>query len=308
MTYCRRQFRGASCRVLVGVLLLSISALGCGPDRGDGSFDEQTFEDAGTEDTESDASVALGEGPGAGTMTGTWMLVHERSSCVLGQEQVTLATYRVRIDQDGALLEESRAACAMELSPVLGLSVRIPGNVLESVEFVDVDTGLVSSLREGGRYVSSTEVSLWGVELENPQTDPVPTEADDPAVVDADGDGQPGVTYVIGNNECERYNSQRQLNRYSGEFVKPNLVEGESTSVTDLEVYGGSQDTCAIAPDIISNDRLNRWKMARIDGAGGALDADSDGDGEVSCDELLAVEQTLIEQREPERDNCEGVR
>lgn len=293
---------------LIAMLAVSTAgAPGCGADRGEGDFEEQTFEDTGS-DVESDASVGLGEGPGAGTMTGTWLLVHERSSCVLGQEQVTLATYRVQIQQDGATLEESRVACAMQLSPVLGLGVRIPDSVLESVEFVDVDTGLVSSLREGGRYVSSTEVSLWGVELDNPQTDAVPTDASDPAVVDSDGDGNPGVTYLVGNNECERYNSQRQLNRYSGAFVEPNLLEGDSTSVTDLEVYGGSQDSCSIAPDIISNDRFNRWKMARVDGQGGSLDADADADGEITCDELIAVEQTLIEKRDPERENCQGVR
>jgi hypothetical protein len=290
--------------LLVGTWCLGM--LGCAPERGEGEFEPQTLEsDAGSDVSED--GVALGDGPGAGTMDGTWLLIHERSSCVLGQEQVTLATYRVEIEQDGAVLEETRRACAMELSPVLGLGVRIPDDVLESVEFVDVDTGLVSSLREDGRYISSTEVSLWGLDLENAQTDPVPTDPDDDAVVDADGDSQPGVTYLVGD-DCQRYNSQRQLNRYSGAFVKPNLLEGESTSVTDLEVYGGSENTCSISPDIISNDRFNRWKMARVDGLGGSLDADTDGDGEITCDEIKAVEQTLLEMRDPERENCQGIR
>ncbi|MGM0555829.1 MAG: hypothetical protein ACQEVA_05580 [Myxococcota bacterium] len=287
--------------------LLSCSAIGCAPERGEGDFEPQTFEaDAGT-DTGSDGGLGLGEGPGAGTMDGTWLLVHERSSCVLGQEQVTLATYRVEIAQDGAVLEETRRACAMELSPVLGLGVRISDDVLETVEFIDVDTGLVSSLREDGRYISSTEVSLWGLDLENPQTDAVPTDPEDPAVIDSDGDGQPGVTYLVGQ-DCQRYNSQRQLNRYSGSFVRPNLLEGESTSVTDLEVYGGSENTCSISPDIISNDRFNRWKMARVDGLGGSFNADADGDGTITCDEITAVEQTLLEKREADRENCEGIR
>lgn len=279
----------------------------CGPDRGESGFPDQQIEPADASMGDGGAAVPLGEGPGAGTMNGTWMLVHQRSSCVLGQEQVTDAIYRVEIEQEGALLREQRQACFMELSPVLGLGIQITRDVLDSVEFVDVDTGLVSSLREDGRYVSSTEVSLWGLQLDNPQTDEVPTDPEDPAVVDADGDGQPGVTYLVGNDACERYNSQRQLNRYSGAFVKPNLLEGSSTSVTDLEVYGGSQPTCAISPDILSNDRLNLWRMARVDGQGGSLDADQDDDGVVTCDEIIAIEDVLVEPRDPDRANCQGL-
>ena len=115
------------------------------------------------------------------------------------------------------------------------------------------------------------------------------------------------MTYFVGTDDCERYNSQRQLNRYSGEFVKPNLLEGESTSVTDLEVYGGSKATCSISPPIISNDRFNEWRMARIDGQGGSFNADADEDGEITCEEVREIEQSLLELREPDVQNCRGI-
>ena len=279
---------------------------GCTAERGTGEFEPQTFSDTRVTDA-GETSSTLGEGPGAGTMAGTWILVHERSSCVLGQEQVTLAKYRLEIEQNGPVVDETRRLCSTELTPILGLGVNIDEAVLESIEFADVDDGIVSTVRVGGTYSSSTEVALWGLDLDNPLTDPIPSDPEDPAVVDADGDENPGVTYVIGESGCERYNSQRQIFRFTGEFVKPNRIDGTSTGLTDLEVYGGSESSCAIAPEIVSNDAHSRFSMARIDGLGGSLNADTDGDGTISCEEINAIEQTLFEPREADNENCQGL-
>jgi hypothetical protein len=287
---------------IIAVLIVAFASA-CAVERGESDIPGQEFSDTGLADTGYNADAGLGQGPGAGTMSGTWLLYHERSTCVTRQEQLTHATYLVELEQHGATVSESRRLCDTQLSPVFGMRVRIPEVVLESIAFIDVDDGVVSTLRAGGSYVSSTEVALWGVDLDQPAVDPVPTEADDPRVLDSDGDGQPGVTLEVGSG-CMRYQGQRQVIKYRGSFTSPNQIDGESTGVTDIAVYGGSDDLCTVAPPVTSNDAHSRFRMVRVDGRGGSFDADSDGDGEVSCEEAMPVTPLVLDEREPDHANC----
>src|SRR6056297_3500614 len=90
----------------------------CEVERGETDFRDQAIADAGTADVGPSADVALGEGAGAGTMNGTWILRHERSSCVLQQEQLTHATYLVEMQQQGATVAETRRLCETQLTPM----------------------------------------------------------------------------------------------------------------------------------------------------------------------------------------------
>ncbi len=280
-------------------------ALGaCSVERSATTFPDQEPADAKVADLPATADVALGEGPGAGTMSGTWLLYHERSSCVFGQEQLTHATYLIDIAQEGPTLVETRRLCKTALTPMFGMEVVVPDAVLGAIEFVAVDRGLVSTLKLGGTYTSSTEVALWGVTLDQPLTEALPVEASDARVIDQDGDGQPGVTLEVGS-ECKRYQGQRQIIRYTGTFVAPNRIDGASSGVTDLNVFGASEGFCAIAPPVESNDPHSRFRMVRVDGLGGAYDADVDGDGVVGCDEAMLIAGSVLDEREVDHELCE---
>lgn len=291
--------------------LLALGAAACQVDRGQSDLPDQQIGDAGADaDTTTPADAELGDGglgtgSGAGTMTGTWLLYHERSTCLLGQEQLTHATYVMEIEQHGATVSETRHLCSTELSEVFDMQVRIPQNVLESIDFVDVDRGVVSTLRVGGSYVSSTEVALWGLDLEDPAVDPVPDSVDDPRVIDSDADGHPAVSFQVGS-DCQRYQGQRQVIKYHGTFTTPNQIDGSSTGVTDLKVYGGSDDFCTIAPAVASNDAASRFRMVRVDGKGGSFDADTDGDGQISCAEAMAISARVLDDREADNANCQS--
>lgn len=294
-----------------GVIGLSAALLGgCQIERGESSIPDQRVADAADLDAEEmDGAegfddAGLGAGPGAGTMSGTWLLYHERSSCVITQEQLTHAVYLVDITQEGAILSEKRRLCDTRLSEVLGMQIRIPQVVLDAIDFVDVDHGMVSGLRRGDSYTSSTEVGLWGLDLENPMTDPIPTSAEDPQVVDTDEDGNPAVTLMVGS-DCARFQAQRQIITYHGTLTTPNQIDGQSAGVTDLVVYGGSDGFCTIAPPVESNDPHSRFRMVRIDGKGGAVNADLNGDGEISCEEAERLVPMVLEEREPDSSNCD---
>lgn len=284
---------------------LVVTLTGCGVTAPETNVPPQTFDRADMSASGGDmGDVALGEGEGAGTMDGTWLLVHENSSCILGKEQVSISDYLVTIEQDGQLLRESRRICALDLSPVLGLGITIPDRVLETITFAQTDPGLITSVREGGGYTSQTEVALWGLDLEDPWRDPLPTDPDDPAVLDADEDGNVGVTFIVGDNTCERWAIQRQFINYKGAVVAPNRIEGTSDNITQTRVLDGSSSICRASPDLLPNTAFNNFVMVRVDGRGGAFDADSDGDGAITCEEVRGLGTMLNPGRDPMDANC----
>lgn len=291
--------RGASWIMIVAVL-----AAACGPDRPQGLYEPREVEDLGSGvDAGEDMGVAeMTEVTGA--LTGTWLLVHSQSSCVLNTEQLATTDYLVQITQRGSTLEETRKICGVNLSPVLGTSVQIPAATRESVVFVPVDRGYVTSVKAGGGYTSSTELNLWGLKLDEPQTDALPRTAADPAVVDADGDGEAGVTFVISDGDCERYQSQRQIVRYQGVLTSPTQIDGGSVGLSEAVVFGATRTFCKIAPPIQPNDTHSLFRMVRVDGQGGGLDADDNKDGEISCAEASALAPMVLERREADPARC----
>ncbi|MFB6264511.1 MAG: hypothetical protein ABEL76_12945 [Bradymonadaceae bacterium] len=296
-------------RWLTAVAVVAVLG-GCDPERpSTGAFDAGGASDAVNAEARGDGdagTVAFGRGNGTGKMDGVWMLVHQRSNCVLGTEQVSRTVYRVRIRQEGKTLVEERELCSTDIGRVAGVTVDAPRSVVESVSFPRVDRGLVSNVRAGSQYVSSTEVALWGLDLSDPATASLPAEGDDPAVVDADGDGNPGITFLVNGGSCERYAGQRDLIRYVGQFETPTLIRGRSTASTDLKVYGATDSFCSDAPPVVANDAASEFALARIDGRGGAPDADRDGDDEIACEEIRRLpDERLIEPREPEDERCE---
>lgn len=284
-------------------MILCVLAAGCDIERGDSVWESQEpgvsdGTDMGSED------FGLGEGPGAGTMSGTWLMLHEGSSCVLGDEQLTHAWYLIEIEQIGRSLEERRRICRVDLSPVLGLRVIIPEATRDAIQFIDYDRGLVSDLRVGGSYTSSLELALWGVELEDPISDELPSSAEDARVVDTDGDENPAVTFEIDGSSCLRFAGQRQAIQYSGTFETPNAIRGTSVNVTDVKAYGSTEVLCGIAPSIVSNDAQSKFRMLRIDGLGGTVDLDANNDGAISCEEAAPAFAAVMERRVADRERC----
>jgi hypothetical protein len=286
------------------IVVMAAAWVGCGPDRPQGLYEPREAADMGVSADAGEDMDAAEMTEVTGALTGTWLLVHSQSTCVLNTEQLATTDYLIQITQRGSTLEETRKICGVNLSPVLGTSVQIPAATRESVVFVPVDRGYVTSVKAGGGYTSSTELNLWGLQFDDPQTDAIPRTAADPAVVDADGDGEAGVTFVISDGDCERYQSQRQIVRYQGVLTSPTQIDGQSVGLTEAVVFGATRTFCKIAPPIQPNDAHSLFRMVRVDGQGGGLDADTDGDGEISCAEASALAPMVLERREADTARC----
>lgn len=313
---------------VAGAGLLALA--GCEPAAPESTgFDAQVF-------AEVDAGVVEGSGRVTNaetvpTLDGVWLHYQQMAHCVdLGQaswEIVNRTLYIVDVTEStdgfGALTEEW-TACDIELTEVFGLLPRVTQPLLEHGFPFTTRQGLVTGTTEGFRYASGAVPELWGIAMDDPVADPfVSTDdctriAGDPAAVecgddrifDMDQDGKPGITLEF--SVCEAYVVQRTTNYLTGFFVTADRIEGAldggyggGVGRTRQVIMDATEALCRTEYDVRSNDDYSQWSRQRIDGLGGALNLDANGDGEFTCDEVLPYQALLFDRRAQNDDHCE---
>jgi len=247
-------------------------------------------------------------------LAGTWGLLLQTATCVnvLGAtviENLTwtwalLETKPAGADFDGGRLwlDASMRNCRKELTPiVMDLAANIPTVIFETMPAVEFrcEVGLAGGAPDGEVDLAGASilcepiVELWGLELDEPFTEELPVSADDPRVTDQDGDGNPGVTLILGEDVCEMYVVQRSVSVYQGEFEGAESASGPFQAGSKQNLLGGSQPLCQSENVTVVNQERNRLYLVRLDGYGGAYNADLDHDGAISCDELVAEGENL---------------
>ncbi|MEX1294951.1 MAG: hypothetical protein AB1Z67_02150 [Candidatus Limnocylindrales bacterium] len=82
-----------------------------------------------------------------------------------------------------------------------------------------------------------------GIRLDDPATEPLPSDPEDPRVVDDDGDGEPGVTVSIDIGAGivgEIYIARREIFEYEATQVEPDLLTGTVTDTSEQLVIGAN--------------------------------------------------------------------
>jgi hypothetical protein len=205
---------------------------------------------------------------------------------------VALLRFDVQPDQDNDdefLLE--RTVCSLEqISDTKLVGIVMPDAFVNSMP--QMTRRLVFQKRSNDSsydvfLIRSTEV--LGVILDDPENDPLPTTADDPAVFDQDNDGQPGLTVrVQGLINGEIYIIQRGWDRGTGTYL-PNdsgkIISG--LLEWDLEqVILGADNPLLETPNQswVDPDPNNSWfEMA-------AIDPNTD------CDTLIDQKESIFER------------
>lgn len=291
----------------LGLMLFTV--VSCVPEPLPSNFAKQEISTISTPTPNSDTPAArkLGDGDGAGNLTGTWLEGTLSSSCVFGMEQVGVVYGLVDITEDKHQLTEHRRPCSMTLSPILGMGPQMKPEVLKTTVEKTYGTGYVSSVAVGGAYASPTVVNLLGLKLTDPIKDSLPdvSAPTDPRVLDADNDGKPGITMQMSGGNCDFYTSQRQIFVHHGFFVTPNLIKGNRLNFVENRIFGATLSICNSQAPVKANDKHSAFAMARVDGKGGSINADKDGNGVISCDEVAPYFDELLKPREPVSDYCE---
>ena len=163
--------------------------------------------------------------------------------------QTSYVVLRVEVEQDGlsvimsdrycfTIVEESSSLAATEIPDLFMQSLQPdPREVVLDEE----DGGFV--LRQG------THLEIRGALLENPETDELPVDPEDPRLVDQDGDGFPGMTVninLLGMMEEQIYVVQRFQYELEGTVVSPDRIEG-LIRWTDEQIVLGATNPMLLA-------------------------------------------------------------
>lgn len=203
--------------------------------------------------------------------------------------------------QTGTQVDASYTTCDVAFPPVTSIVGTVTNEATPAfyaaipvvTESFDIGSGDL-----GARYAPPPSVVVVGADLDDPENDPLPTEETDTRVVDADGDGAPGVT-VLNSIGGAQHIVFRNVGSGAGRIVSSNHIVGDEpgdlVAVTETSVFGIGG---AFLPDTIALGSV--IELVRIDGRFGSIDADVDDDGLVSCAELVDVAGSVVTLEPPD--------
>jgi len=90
-----------------------------------------------------------------------------------------------------------------------------------------------------------------GIRLDDPENEPLPTDPDDPRIVDDDGDGNPGITVSIKVTDeltGELYIARREIFAYEAFLTETDLLTGTVTDDSEQLVIGASDPIFSSSP------------------------------------------------------------
>lgn len=178
-----------------------------------------------------------GGGGGELKLTGIWAsrIVNAQifDSMVLGKDTVTVTTLaRVEITQSGLVVTGKNQVCDVSLTAFKGNQTIYPEAALKAIP-ADTVTSMLSENKVGAKYIVPKRVQLLGwMAKAMPETEALPTDPKDPRVVDADGDGKPGVTLEI-----------KGLVTGKVYVVNRSIIENGGTVMTADRILGPSKTT-----------------------------------------------------------------
>lgn len=181
-------------------------------------------------------------------LSGRWAFLHVTSQIgtvpLVGERTRTTSSFAlVDVAQDGSSASGVESACFTTID--YGTSVvamEIPEAFVRSMRAVEW-TATLEPDEAGTRFVRPWVTSVNGARLADPENDLLPIQADDPRVVDQDGDGKPGLTVrivLMGLIHGEVYVVQRDRSRLVGVVTSPDAVDGLVEWTSEQSVLGAS--------------------------------------------------------------------
>jgi hypothetical protein len=133
------------------------------------------------------------------------------------------------ITQSGSRLILQDRYCFTDAAPSTALfKTNIADSVMESIRPAPREASLIPSDCDL-RFVQDWYTEIRGAVLDSPTTDPLPTDPEDPRVIDLEGDGHPGMTIqasILGLFTGEGYAVQRYRYRLDGTILNPDIIVG----------------------------------------------------------------------------------
>jgi hypothetical protein len=145
--------------------------------------------------------------------------------------------------RDGVLWNRQRF-CHAEMANDQGIDTSISDEATSAI--IPVDTPVEVTLEDGRlRVVRPETPTPIGIDLEDPANEVLPTDPNDPRIIDSDGDGNPGVTARIHLNaeiEGDLYIARREIFHYDVTQESPDRMVGTITDSSEQLVIGASNE------------------------------------------------------------------
>ncbi len=156
--------------------------------------------------------------------------------------------------------------CAASVASDQGIEVSISDAATRAI--IPVDTPVEVSETDDGslRVVRPPTPTPIGIELEDPANEELPTDPDDPRIIDADGDGNPGVTSSIRVSEDlqgEVYLVRREIFAYDVTQTDPDRLVGTITDGSEQLIVGAS-DPVFLASRAVGAARRRRAQPGHL--------------------------------------------
>lgn len=294
-------------RALLALLPCALGFLpACGaPEPPSGDYPD-VARDSGTTSDSGSPDVVAGNELIAG---GTWVMWYETLTCVqvlsIAIETVTQTLQLASLEQEpGGVLRHKVRNCRVEQTPVLSVVTSIPQPLVDSLdprEWIGVLDGNLA----GSNYFSQRSTELWGLTLQDPELEELPTVPTDPRVFDQDHDGNPGVTLDLGTNLCSMYVVQRAISQWKGKVDSAIQLSGTGNNQTTQIALGGTGGFCASQFKTTNPPDSARFVLRRVDGQHGSVNIDSNQDGVIDCEDVRAYGSAPFGPREPDNARCE---
>ncbi len=164
-------------------------------------------------------------------------------------ETRTIAYLLLDIEQDGTQLEISSTVCSIKIDgDIKKVRSVVPQGMIDAIGTVTRKARLERTKDGRVRFFQPRSTDLLGVKLSK-TGEQLPTEPDDPRVVDADKDGKPGVTVKIeGMIDGAVYVIQRSWSILRG-IAAGDQIDGKVTWKTEQVVLDASSALLNSNPD-----------------------------------------------------------
>jgi len=255
--------------VVAVAVALALGAGACGSDGSDaGSSEADAAEGAST--------TSAAEVPGA-DLAGRWAHYD-----IVAYEDDTLKTMIVSYGftdfavEDGQLIE-SEEFCSAEQVTDQAIQTSVSDAATQAIRPVSTPVEVTGEPGAWEVHRPATPTPV-GIRLEDPATESLPADPADAEVVDADGDGKPGITVEIriGDSVEELYIARREIFAYDLVQDGPDSMTGTVTDSSEQLVLGatdpifeGSGGAWVQVPDLsfspILLERVDEtWDCARL--------------------------------------------
>ncbi len=195
---------------------------------------------------------------------------------------------RIEAEMDGTDMHFTEHICDFSTKIVedIDFNVIFP---LETIEAIPAAArhAAFSELAENAVFQTSPAHDIYGVDptlFDDPHSDPLPDDPDDPRVIDFEEDGNPGITARIsGIVQGEVYVIMRMMRDMTGRIVNNRLIEGQIDSSVEMITLDAKPSLIKLQLDLVPHPvpDLNRFEFIRLQ-------------SDLNCEDIFAREGELF--------------